>query len=46
VNTTIAVGTDDGWLLAASQNTKHLRFAEKFMDKFFSRTEPSPIGGQ
>jgi hypothetical protein len=29
MNTSIAVLTDDGWLLAASQNTTHRRFAEK-----------------
>jgi uncharacterized protein (TIGR02246 family) len=31
VNTSIAVRTADGWLLAASQNTAHRRFAEKLM---------------
>jgi uncharacterized protein (TIGR02246 family) len=46
VNTSIAVRADGGWLLAASQNTTHRRFAEKLMGKFFSRTEPSPIAGQ
>lgn len=35
VNTSIAVRTDDGWLLVASQNTTHRRFAEKLMDKLF-----------
>lgn len=33
VNTSIAVRTDGGWLLAASQNTTHRRFAEKLMSK-------------
>lgn len=37
VNTSIAVRTDDGWLLAASQNTTHRRFAEKLMGKLVSR---------
>lgn len=37
VNTSIAVRTDDGWLLAASQNTTRRRFAEKLMDKLVSR---------
>lgn len=37
VNTTIAARTDGQWLLAASQNTKHRRFAEKLMDKFVAR---------
>lgn len=37
VNTSIAVRTDDGWLLAASQNTKHRRFAEKLMGTLISR---------
>ncbi|MEY8013774.1 SgcJ/EcaC family oxidoreductase [Mycobacterium servetii] len=37
VNTSIAVRTDDGWLLTASQNTTHRRFAEKLMDKLVSR---------
>lgn len=31
VNTSVAVRTDDGWLLAASQNTTHRRFAEKLL---------------
>jgi uncharacterized protein (TIGR02246 family) len=33
VNTSIAVRTDGQWLLAASQNTTHRRFAEKLMSK-------------
>jgi uncharacterized protein (TIGR02246 family) len=33
VNTSIAVRTDGGWLLAASQNTTHRRLAEKLMGK-------------
>jgi uncharacterized protein (TIGR02246 family) len=33
VNTSVAVRTDGGWLLAASQNTTHRRLAEKFMGK-------------
>ena len=37
VNTSIAVRTDGGWLLAASQNTTHRRFAEKLMGKLASR---------
>ena len=37
VNTSVAVRTDDGWLLAASQNTTHRRFAEKLMEKLISR---------
>jgi hypothetical protein len=37
MNTSIAVPTDDGWLLAASQNTTHRRFAEKLMGKLVSR---------
>lgn len=37
VNTSIAVRTDDGWLLAASQNTTHRRLAEKLMGKLISR---------
>ncbi len=31
VNTTVAVHTDEGWLFAASQNTKHRRLAERFL---------------
>jgi hypothetical protein len=41
VNTTIAVRTDGRWLLAASQNTTHRRFAEKLFHKLASRTAPS-----
>jgi uncharacterized protein (TIGR02246 family) len=37
VNTSIAVRTDDGWRLAASQNTTHRRFAEKLMGVLVSR---------
>lgn len=37
VNTSIAVRTDGGWLLAASQNTTHRRFAEKLMNTLASR---------
>jgi uncharacterized protein (TIGR02246 family) len=37
LNTSIAVRADDGWLLAASQNTTHRRLAEKLMDKLVSR---------
>jgi menaquinone-9 beta-reductase len=33
VNTSIAVRTDGGWRLAASQNTTHRRFAEKLMSQ-------------
>jgi uncharacterized protein (TIGR02246 family) len=37
VNTSIAVRTDGGWLLAASQNTTHRRCAEKLMSILVSR---------
>jgi uncharacterized protein (TIGR02246 family) len=37
VNTSIAVRTEEGWLLAASQNTTHRRLAEKLMLKLASR---------
>jgi len=37
VNTTIALRTDEGWLLAASQNTTHRRLAEKLFGKLASR---------
>jgi uncharacterized protein (TIGR02246 family) len=37
VNTSIAVRTDDGWRLAASQNTTHRRFAEKLLGVLVSR---------
>lgn len=30
-NTSVAVRTDDGWLLAATQNTTHRRFAQKLL---------------
>lgn len=36
VNASVAVRTDGGWLLAASQNTTRRRFAEKLMAKLFS----------
>jgi uncharacterized protein (TIGR02246 family) len=36
VNSSIAVSTNGQWLLAASQNTTHRRFAEKIMGKFAS----------
>jgi uncharacterized protein (TIGR02246 family) len=36
VNSSIAVRTDGQWLLAASQNTTHRRFAEKLINKFLS----------
>jgi uncharacterized protein (TIGR02246 family) len=36
VNTSIAVRTDAGWQLAASQNTTHRRFAQKVLSKFAS----------
>ena len=45
VNTSIAVRTDAGWLLAASQNTTPRRFAEKLMGKVFSRMDPTPPAG-
>jgi hypothetical protein len=45
VNTSIAVRTDGGWPLAASQNTTHRRLIEKLMGKFVSRMEPSPTAG-
>ncbi|MCV6970101.1 SgcJ/EcaC family oxidoreductase [Mycobacterium bohemicum] len=35
VNTSIAVRTKDGWLLAASQNTTHRRLAEKLLRAAF-----------
>jgi uncharacterized protein (TIGR02246 family) len=41
VNTSIAVRTDDGWRLAASQNTPHRRFAEKFLGVVVSRRSHS-----
>ncbi|WP_353369057.1 SgcJ/EcaC family oxidoreductase [Mycobacterium sp.] len=37
VNTSIAVRTEDGWLLAASQNTTHRWLAEKLMGELVSR---------
>jgi hypothetical protein len=37
VNATIALRTDEGWLLAASQNTTHRRLAEKLFGKLASR---------
>jgi hypothetical protein len=37
VNTSIAVRTDDGWLLAASHNTTYRRFAEKLLGTLISR---------
>lgn len=37
VNTSIALRTDDGWQLAASQNTTHRQFAEKLMARLISR---------
>lgn len=37
VNTSIAVRTDDGWQLAASQNTTHRRFAETLLGVVVSR---------
>jgi uncharacterized protein (TIGR02246 family) len=37
INTSIAVRTDDGWQLAASQNTTHRRFAEKLLGIVVSR---------
>jgi uncharacterized protein (TIGR02246 family) len=37
VNTSIAVRGDDGWLLAASQNTTHRRFAERVLGQLISR---------
>ena len=37
VNATIALRTDEGWLLAASQNTTHRRFAERLLGTFISR---------
>jgi uncharacterized protein (TIGR02246 family) len=46
VNTTVAVRTDGGWFFAASQSTKHRRFAEKLMGIFDSRTVRSPVADQ
>jgi uncharacterized protein (TIGR02246 family) len=40
VNTSIAVRTDDGWLLAASQNTTYRRFAQKLMNTLASQQAP------
>lgn len=37
VNTTVAVRTDPGWFFAASQNTKHRRFAERLLPVFSFR---------
>ncbi|MGH3580741.1 MAG: SgcJ/EcaC family oxidoreductase, partial [Mycobacterium sp.] len=37
-NTTVAVRTDDGWLLAASQNTTHRWLTEKVMGWLLPRT--------
>jgi len=37
VNTSIAVRTDDGWRLAASQNTTHRRFSETLLAVMVSR---------
>lgn len=37
MNTTIAVRTDAGWLIAASQNTTHRRLAAKLLEKLTSR---------
>jgi uncharacterized protein (TIGR02246 family) len=37
VNATIALRTDEGWLLAASQNTTRRRLAEKLFGKLASR---------
>ncbi|ANR91883.1 SgcJ/EcaC family oxidoreductase [Mycobacterium avium] len=36
VNTSVAVRTDNRWLLAASQNTTHRRVAEMLLAKLFS----------
>ena len=36
MNSSIAVRADGQWLLAASQNTTHRRFAQKLMDKIAS----------
>jgi uncharacterized protein (TIGR02246 family) len=36
VNTSVAVRTEGGWRLAASQNTTHRRLAERLMAKLFS----------
>jgi hypothetical protein len=41
INTSIAVRTDGGWQLAASQNTTHRRFAEKLMGIVVSRRSHS-----
>jgi uncharacterized protein (TIGR02246 family) len=40
VNTSVAVRTEEGWLLAASQNTTHRRFAERLMRQLISRSSP------
>lgn len=39
VNTSIALRTDDGWLMAASQNTTRRRLAEKLMSKLSKRLD-------
>jgi uncharacterized protein (TIGR02246 family) len=41
VNSSIAVRTDDGWLLVALQNTSHRRFAEKVVGELISRQFPA-----
>lgn len=41
INTSVAVRTDDGWLLAASQNTTHRRLADTLMNKLASRRSRS-----
>ncbi|WP_454790933.1 SgcJ/EcaC family oxidoreductase [Mycolicibacterium lutetiense] len=37
INTSVAVRTEDGWLLAASQNTTHRLFAEKLLNQLVLR---------
>jgi uncharacterized protein (TIGR02246 family) len=39
INTSVAVRTDDGWMLAASQNTTRRRLAETLLNKLTSRNK-------
>jgi hypothetical protein len=38
---TVVLGAGDGWLLAASHNTTHRRFAEKVVGELISREFPA-----
>lgn len=44
VNTSVAVRTSEGWLLAASQNTTHRRLADKLMQKLAASSSSSAQG--